>query len=313
MFYSLKNQKDQVKGILVIYLTGILLIYLILAIQHGLLFVPAFNADFNRSTIFLTILMGVLIYAEDFEVIIAFCLSGPAIVYAIAAVASIFLSDDAFFGFVGTITVAMSYFFMAGMGALCINVVSGSIANKFRLIQSNGKNGSEGVFKVIKTPNLSQINPDIDLDRNHSSKQTLGVIIIELIVLASSIVLLFLPMYDYSIDSHLYVFDLGLLQIILILSVSLNALFLLGAIFLGFNKPSLLNNYNSRLIKIQSVYNGIGYFFISIFIPNPSFRVENYVVTSGAGIEFLAFILFFAIFMTPTIMEYLKQDVTASY
>jgi len=312
VFYSLKNQKDQIKGILIIYLIGILLIYLILAVQQGLLFVPAFNADFNRSTIFLTILMGVLIYAEDFEVIIAFCLSGPAIVYAIAAVVSIFLSDDAFFGFVGTITVAISYFFMAGMGALCINVVSGWIADKFRVVRNNGKNGSEGVYKVITTPILDQVSPDTDLDRNHSPKQMLGIIIIELIILISSIMLFFLPMYDYSINSHLYVFDLGLLQTILILSVSLNALFLLGVIFLGFNKPNLINNYNSRLIQIQSVYNGIGYFFISIFIPNPSFRVENFQVTSGDGIEFLAFILFFAIFMTPTIMEYLKQDATTA-
>jgi len=37
------------------------------------------------------------------------------------------------------------------------------------------------------------------------------------------------------------------------------------------------------------------------------------VVTSGDGIEILAFILFFAIFITPAIMEYFKQDVTTIF
>ena len=310
MFYSSKNEKDQIKGILVIYLTGILLIYLLLALYQGFFFVPAFNADFNRSTIFLTILMGVLIYSEDFEVIIAFCLIGPIIVYAAAAVVSLFLSDDAFFGFVGTITVAMSYFFMAGMGALCISVASAWIANKFRVVQNVVQNGSEGIYKILNSKIDDKIVPDNDLNRLHSPKQMRGIIIIELIILISSIILFFLPMYDYGNGSHLYIFDLGLLQIILLLSVSLNALFIIGAILSGFYKPALLLKYDFRILQIQSVYNGIGYFLISIFIPNPSFRIENFEVTSGDGIEFLAFIVFFSLFITPSIMEYLKLNPT---
>ncbi|MHA1444276.1 MAG: hypothetical protein ACTSR4_05950, partial [Candidatus Hodarchaeales archaeon] len=46
------------------------------------------------------------------------------------------------------------------------------------------------------------------------------------------------------------------------------------------------------------------------FIPNPSFRGGNFEVTSGDGIEFLAFIVFFSLFITPSIMEYLKLNPT---
>ncbi len=310
MFHSSKNAKDQIKGILVIYLIGILLIYLLLAIYQGSFFVPAFNADFNRSTIFLTILMGVLIYSEDFEVIIAFCLIGPIIVYAAAAVVSLFLSDDAFFGFVGTITVAMSYFFMAGMGALCISAASSVLANKFRVVHNDVQNGSKSIYTVLNSKIDDTEEPDIDLNGLHSPRQMQGIITIELIILISSIILLFLPMYDYGNGSHLYISDLGLLQIILILSVSLNALFIMGSIFLGYYKSDLLIRYDSRLLQIQAVYNGIGYFLISLFIPNPSFRIDNFVVTSGDGIEFLAFIVFFSLFITPSIIEYLKLNPT---
>ncbi|MHA1236968.1 MAG: hypothetical protein ACTSQ9_04835, partial [Candidatus Hodarchaeales archaeon] len=182
------------------------------------------------------------------------------------------------------------------------------LANKFRVVQNNVQNGSEGIYTVLNSKIEDKKVPDSDLNRLHSPKQMQGIIIIEFIIVISSIILLFLPMYDYGNGSHLYISDLGLLQIILILSVCLNGLFLIGAILLGFYKSALLFRYDSRLLQIQSVYNGIGYFLISIFIPNPSFRVGNFEVTSGDGIEFLAFIVFFSLFITPSIIEYLKLN-----
>jgi hypothetical protein len=201
-----------------------------LAFFQGSLFVPAFNGDFNRSVIFLTILMGVLLYSEDFEVIIAFSLIEPIIIYAVAAVVSIFQSDDAFFGFVGTITVAMSYFFIAGMGALCIGVTSGWLANKFRVVRNTRQNGNEGVFKVINSPIKTNKIPDLVPIKIHTSKQMFGIIVIEIIGLMKKLRLLFLPMYDYSTESHLYIADLGLLQMILLFFVSLNAIILISTV-----------------------------------------------------------------------------------
>jgi hypothetical protein len=62
--------------------------------------------------------------------------------------------------------------------------------------------------------------------------------------------------------------------------------------------------YPKRLIKVQAAFLGFGYFITSLFFPNPSFRVDNFVVTSGIGIEFLSYALFLSFLITPALIEY---------
>ncbi|MHA2173229.1 MAG: hypothetical protein ACXABI_00230 [Candidatus Hodarchaeales archaeon] len=316
--YKEMDYNQKIRFILIFYVIAVGFIYSMLVIFfRESFFIPAFDSDFNRSLIFLTLLLGALLYSEEFEVIIGVCFIGPTLIYSLAAILSIALSfmipdTDPFFAFVGSITISLSYFFIASIGGLVMNTVSNWIATKFRVVKTISvlPGRKKDIFSVISENGnnhiIEQRNLAADSPKTHSRFQIIGITLLQISILLLSSLLLFLPIYDYGFGSHLNIFDLGLVPLLLLLIVMINAVTLIFIILIDSVKPVVEEFYPKRIIKFQSICLGVGYFIVSLFFPNPSFRVENYVVTSGIGIEFLSYAMFLSFLITPALIEYLN-------
>ena len=242
-----KDEKERFSIFIILFIFGSFVIYAILALfVKGDLFIPALDADFNRSIIFFTILTGILLYYEDLEVILGICFGGPIAAYTIAAFISIFISVepqemDSFLIFMATLTYGVSSLFVGGIGAIVMNITTGWVASKFKssYFKPDAQHSRNGVFSVINGNQSPEITKRNESQNSHSKYQLTAILLFQIVLLLLSSYMLFVPFYDYSFDSHLHILDLGVIPFLVFLFIIINALVLILIILIKFNILSL--------------------------------------------------------------------------
>lgn len=276
------------------------------------------GADFTRTLIFLTCIIAAFYYKEEFEEVILICFGAPAITGVLTIIITIILEigtgADLFTLLISTFTFMMSYVLIASVFGLLINTITAWLSGHLTAqTKKTELSVSEDVFSVMNQ--YSESNKPIIVEDNyengkdsfsiHTDRQVFGLLTALVILFGLTLSLYILPMYNYSLDLHLTVWDLGWIPI---LSIGIAALCLLSlAIITTLWRffPEVVEKFPSSVIGIQSKLSVLGVFFASIFFPTPSsMRVDSFTVQSSIGIEILIYVIALLIIVTPPIIEF---------
>jgi len=309
-----EETRDIIKAISTYVLFSIVC-YLILA-SIG----PVADADFWRTMIFLTCTFSAFYYKEEFDVVLGLCFGGPALTGSLYIIWSAVLAFSSMqiqvlSLLMNNIVFAFAFIMLSGVCGFLINALARWISSFLTSIPFTSASRSNDIFSVVNNRSEIQASAPVkDIDGNsdnypsvHTNRQVFGILISLGFMLALTISIGLLPMYDYSLNLHLTIWDMGLIPIILIIAVSLNLLTIIAIIAIWRFLPSKIEKYPSTIIGVQSKLSLIGIILASVFIPSPSLlRVNTFVVQSSIGIEILTYVIVLMILLTPAIMEYLQ-------
>ena len=213
------------------------------------------------------------------------------------------------------IVFAFAFVMLAGVCGFLINALARWISSFLTSIPFTSASRSNDIFSVLNHRSEIQASApvkDIDNDLDnyssaHTNRQVIGILISLGFILALIISLGLLPMYEYSLNLHLTIWDMGLIPVILIILTFVNLLTIIAIITIWRFLPNKIEKYPSTIIRVQSKLSLIGIILASVFIPSPSLlRVNTFVVQSSIGIEILTYVIVLMILLTPAIMEYLQ-------
>ncbi|MFX0016684.1 MAG: hypothetical protein ACFFB2_18630 [Promethearchaeota archaeon] len=290
--------------------------YIILIILLDSFIVPVFIDDFNRSIMFLTAIIAVIYYKEDLKEILLICFGGPLIVNILAIIPAIYIwsgspSDQVWTDLMRLFTFSSLYIVYAGFAGILIYSlavwISGFLSSRSPVHSSAFK---KNVFTFIDKKDQNDYTISVKEYSNnkaHTTYQLIGFLLYLSVLFCLTILLFLVPIYNYSFDLHLSIWDLGLIPVLLVGLAAINLLSIV--IFSPFwhYYPSLTERYPNLILNIQSNLSVICIFFASIFFPNPSnIRVGTFVVENGIGIEILFYLIILIIIFTPAIYEYVQ-------
>ncbi|MFX0182061.1 MAG: hypothetical protein ACFE95_03170 [Candidatus Hodarchaeota archaeon] len=294
-----------------------IVIYVLITVSS---FIILPSADFTRTLIFLNCIIAAFYYKEEFEEVIFICFGGPAITGVMTIIITIILEigkgADMFTLLIATFTFMMSYVLIAGVFGLLINTITTWLSGHLTAqIDKTKLSVTENVFSVMnqysesEKPIIVEDNYKSEKDSFsiHTNRQVFGILAALVLLFGLTLSLYILPMYDYSLDLHLTVWDLGWIPIISIgiAAFCLLSLAIVTAIWRFF--PDVVEKLPSLVIGIQSKLIVLSVFFASIFFPTPStMRVESFTVQSGIGIEILIYVIALLIIVTPPIIEFFR-------
>ncbi len=315
MFAKVTDETKDIIKALGIYVLFSIVCYLILA-SIG----PVAEADFWRTMIFLTCAFSAFYYKEEFDVVLAVTFGGPTIagiLYIIwsAALQVSSMQEQILTVIMYSIVITFAFVMLAGVCGFLVNAIARWISSFLTSTPSSSASRSNDVFSVVN--GRSEIKPfapvkDVDnrwdsYSSTHTDRQVIGILISLGLMLALIISLGLLPMYEYSFNLHLTLWDMGLIPVILIILAFINLLTIIVIIAIWRFLPDTIEKYPSTIVGVQSKLSLVGIFLASIFFPSPSLlRVNTFVVQSGIGIEILTYVIVLMILLTPAIMEYLQ-------
>ncbi|UCG01156.1 MAG: hypothetical protein JSW11_16250 [Candidatus Heimdallarchaeota archaeon] len=308
-----------------IYVICATVCYIILITILGGFYIPVFLDDFNRSIIFLTAILAVIYYKEDLKDVLLICFVGPLVTNILAIIPAVLIwletpPEQIGIDIMKFFTFSSVYIMYAGFLGIVIYAIAVWLSG-FLSVHSLAHPSTlkRNVFSVLDKraqiddpPLTREISNKVD--KPHTKYQVIGFFISILILLSLTTLLLLLPVYSYSFDLHLTIWDLGLIPVFLVSLVIIGLLSII-LVTLAWNfYPQLIEKYPSSLIGIQSKLAAISIFFTSIFFPNPSsIRVGTFVVKNSIGIEILFYVIILIIIFTPSICEYLQPLKSLGY
>ena len=280
---------------------------------------PVAEADFWRTMVFLTCAFSAFYYKEEFDVVLAVTFGGPAIAGSMYIIwnTALLLSSmqmQIFTYIMSSIVLTFAFVMLAGVCSFLVNAIARWISSFLTSIPSTSVTPSNDIFSVVN--GRSGVNTPIpvkDLDKKrdshssvHSDRQVIVIIISLAFTLTLIVSLGILPMYEYSLNLHLTLWDMGLIPVFLIALAFINLIAIIILIAIWRFLPNQIEKYPSTVVGVQSKLSLIGIFLASVFFPTPSLlRVNTFVVQSSIGIEILTYIIVLMILLTPALMEYL--------